>query len=84
MTEYKDFLDWQMHPVTQFFVGQLENMREEMKEGLASGTYTRDSCEATALMHADIIGRCTVLDQIRKLDPSDYDLKEPSTEEEEN
>jgi len=48
----ENFEEWQHHPVTKQFMKQLRDDREQLKEGLAMGTFEDD---------AEIKGRCRVI-----------------------
>lgn len=67
----KEFSEWKHHKGTEDVFAYLRDLREVMKEELARGSYTHDSVEATALSHADVVGRCEAINELLNLSYED-------------
>jgi len=58
---------WMKQEETQIFFKDLDEMRLEFLEAWASGNFTRESAEGTAVLNAKALGQVQLLDSILDL-----------------
>ena len=61
--------NWLAHPVTVLLNQYLRRQRELLKEQWANAGFTADTSEKTALLTANAVGQCEVLQTILELQP---------------
>ena len=63
------FNEWLAHPVTVRLRHFLQNQQAALRTQWSSGAFTSESIEKGALLNANAIGQCEVLEQLLNLEP---------------
>ena len=71
--------DWLAHPVTVRLRRLLLQNRESLKEAWASASFSAETTEKTALLSANALGQCEVLQTILNLELEQI-FQEPSND----
>lgn len=64
MVQAQEYLEWSKHPVTVEFFHNLKEAKNQLAKMMVEGQFTSDTLEATALKHAEIIGKAATIDEI--------------------
>ena len=64
MIQRQEYQEWAKHPVTVEMFNNLKEAKMEMAQMMIEGQFTTESMEATALKHAEVIGKATAIDDI--------------------
>jgi hypothetical protein len=72
LQQLEQYNDWLTHPVTLALNHYLRSQRELLKEQWANGAFTAPSVEQTALLTANAVGQCEVLNDLLDLEPSAF------------
>jgi hypothetical protein len=68
--------DWLAHPITVALNQHLRRQLEELSSQWRQGNFTSDTVDKTALLNANAIGQCEVLDTLLNLKPEEF-LEQP-------
>lgn len=68
-----EWADWKQQAQTKEFFFYLRMKRQEIMEAWASGRFTRDNIETTALLNADAMGRLAVVDALLEMEFGDIE-----------
>ncbi len=68
--------DWLTHPITVELNHFLRSQLEELSRHWRMGNFTSDTVDKTALLNANAIGQCEVLEQILNLKPEEFLTKD--------
>ena len=68
--EEKEWKEWLVHPVTQRFREFLQELVAGTQAEWVNGTFTKDTCEATAMLNAEALGRVGAVLAIAEFDYS--------------
>jgi len=64
----EQFNDWSTHPVTLALRRHLQNQLQSLKDQWSNGNFTASTAEATALLSANAVGQCEVLNQLLSIE----------------
>ena len=64
MIQRQEYQEWSKHPVTVEMFHNLKEAKIELARMMIEGQFTTESLEATALKHAEVIGKATAIDEI--------------------
>jgi len=64
MIQHQEYQEWTKHPVTVEMFNNLKEAKAQMAQMMIEGQFTTESMEATALKHAEVIGKATAIDDI--------------------
>ena len=62
------FNEWLAHPVTVRFRHLLQEQLEEIKTQWSRGAYTSESLEKSAMLNANMLGQCEVIELLLSLE----------------
>ena len=68
----EQYNDWLTHPVTVALNRYLRQQRELLKEQWANAGFTAASSEQTALLTANAVGQCEVLQALIDIEPDQF------------
>jgi hypothetical protein len=68
--------DWLAHPITVALNHFLRSQLEELSRQWRQGNFTSDTVDKTALLNANAIGQCEVLENLLNLKPEQF-LEQP-------
>lgn len=66
--QQEEFLAWKAHPTTRKVLEALRQQREEVKEELAQGDYSRPDPAQMSILTAAAISECQTLGQVIEMD----------------
>jgi hypothetical protein len=67
----EEFTSWKASTNTKFFLKYLQDLREELKEELATGELTKDRADSSAMKYAEYIGMCSAILGILNIEYAD-------------